>query len=380
MEFYLSTSDRPYKIQDVNKIRTPRLLVFQDRVLDNIKTMGRLLAQANPNMSLAHVCPHVKTHKSKWVTKELLNAGISFFKTTLNELNILLEAGASDIFIAYPLLNWDAKHVKQAIKAHPHARVYVQLSHPTQVDILKRCSENDVTWFYFIDVNVGMDRTGLAPEQALDFYQVLAADPRFEFVGLHAYDGHIHHVSANERRDQSQKSMDKVWTLLNNFYSAGICVKKTVVAGTPSFLHDAEYFADKSPQTDLYVSPGTWVYFDTVSHDMMPNTFDIAAVILSQVMDKPTADTATLNIGHKRWAVDQGAIDTFSVPGMQATHWNEEHTVVRVPKDQHLNIGDYVLLAPRHVCSTVNLWEYFGIIDAYGTIVSTNTRVDARNL
>lgn len=381
MEFrFHNISQRPYRINNVDRIPTPRLLVFEDRIFNNIETMRRLLAAANPQLSLANVCPHVKTHKSKWVTQILLDAGISSFKTTLNELSMLIDAGARDIFIAYPLLEHDAVTVRDAMFSHPDIQFYVQVAHPEHVDILKRCTTSDtLTWNYVIDVNIGMNRTGGSPEKALELYQQLKADPRFQFAGIHGYDGHIHHTSAEERREQAFHSMQRLYDVVFEFHESGVPIPQTVVGGTPSFLQDAAFFAETPIPSQLYVSPGTWVYFDTVSQDMMPDTFDIAAVILTQVMDKPTPDSVTLNIGHKRWAVDQGPIDTFSIPEMRALHWNEEHTVVYVPQDENVHIGDYVLLAPRHVCPTVNLWEFFGIIDASGNMVSTESPVDARN-
>jgi len=130
---------------------------------------------------------------------------------------------------------------------------------------------------------------------------------------------------------------------------------------------------------DIILSPGTWVFFDTMDHEIIPNTFDVATLILAQVMDRPDPKTATLNLGYKRWAVDQGKIEGFSIEGMEALGWSEEHTVVSVPQGTEVHIGDYVLIAPRHVCSTVNLWEYFTIIGPDGDIEHKDCSIEARN-
>jgi len=97
------------------------------------------------------------------------------------------------------------------------------------------------------------------------------------------------------------------------------------------------------------------------------------------VVDLPTASTAVLNIGHKRWAVDQGVVELFSIPIMSAKKWSEEHTVVEIPETHPVQIGDYVLIAPRHVCSTVNLWEYFALIDENGIIQDRRCPIEGRN-
>jgi D-serine deaminase-like pyridoxal phosphate-dependent protein len=378
MEFvFRQISARPYRINEIEKIHTPRLLVFSDRVLRNIDSMKRLLEAFHPPLSFANLCPHVKTHKSAWVTKQLLSAGISFFKSTLNEVNLLIKAGAPQIFIAYPLLEADAAEVAVAMVRNPKIQFYVQVSHPRHVEILRSLTQ--ICWNIFIDVNIGMNRTGLSPDDAWPFFEAIVHQPNLNFAGIHAYDGHVHQMNVAERRSQAAEAMKQVIDLVERFDANGSAPPMTMVAGTPGFADDAEILSRAHLPTQLFFSPGTWIYYDSLSNELWPGAFEIAAVLLAQVIDRPTAGTATLNMGHKRWAVDQGVIDVFSVPGMKALNWSEEHTVVSVPGECQLEIGDYILMAPKHVCSTVNLWEQTVLVDEAGEIVTLNCPVDARN-
>jgi D-serine deaminase-like pyridoxal phosphate-dependent protein len=172
--------------------------------------------------------------------------------------------------------------------------------------------------------------------------------------------------------------MNRLKKTLNHFVAHSVKVPHCLVAGTPSFMPDVEFWNQNDADTEFFYSPGTWIYFDSATQEMMPNTFDYAAVILAQVIDKPTSTTATLNLGHKRWAVDQGPVDTLSVPG-KVISWSEEHTVLQQDENDKLQIGDYVLIVPRHVCSTVNLWEHVVIIDKNGDIEQMNSPIDGRN-
>ena len=339
-------------------------------------TMRSLLASAQPPLTFDNLCPHVKTHKSVWTTQKQMAAGISFFKSTLNELHMLIAAGAPKIFIAYPLLEADAAEVAVLIAEHPQIEFFVQASQPRHVEILRRFSST--RWNLFIDVNVGMNRTGLAAQDAWSFYQGISGCATVNVVGIHAYDGHVHQCGEDLRKQAAAESMRVVIELVRQFAQNGRPPAMTMVAGTPSFLPDMQLLGQATLPTKLLFSPGTWIYSDSLTNEMLPGFFEIAAVLLTQVIDLPTPRTATLNIGHKRWAVDQGAIDSFSVPGMKAVSWNEEHTVVAVPDGMTLNIGDYVSAAPRHVCSTVNLWEYAVLIDAQGSVVR-DLKIEARN-
>ena len=380
MEFKIDGAAAPYIIRRPEQIPTPRLLVFQDRVEFNIRRMRQLLRAANPGLNLRNLWPHVKTTKSVWAVKLLMQHGVSFFKATLNEVDMLIRSGAEHIFVAYPLLEHGVKRMARLAVAHPEIQFYVQIGCPGHIEIFKKAvKEFKTKWRYFIDVNVGMDRTGTPVEQAFSLYQHVAGVDGFEFAGLHAYDGHIHQTSANERRQTAQAGMIRLQNGFKQFGGNGVKIPMTIVGGTPGFLLDAEFLRDKPLQTNVFYSPGTWVYFDSQSREMMPGTFEIAALILTQVIDKPTPTTAPLHLGHKRWAVDQGPVELFSAPGMSAASWSEEHTVISVPQNVGIEIGDYILVAPRHVCPTVNLWEHFVVVNANGGVSDMSCPVDARN-
>ncbi|NOY58744.1 MAG: hypothetical protein GXO75_07405, partial [Calditrichaeota bacterium] len=53
MDFYLSNlSSEPYKIAEPQLIPTPRLLLFRDRLEENITQMKQLLKAINPSYDL----------------------------------------------------------------------------------------------------------------------------------------------------------------------------------------------------------------------------------------------------------------------------------------------------------------------------------------
>jgi D-serine deaminase-like pyridoxal phosphate-dependent protein len=381
MELYIkSLSDRPYKMAAPDALSTPCLLLFMDRFEFNMRKMGELLASTACGFDFRSLWPHVKTHKSLWVTQQMMQAGIQSFKSTPNELDMLREARAKTIFIAYPLVPKEALRVARLVRENSEMQFIVQASHPNHVEcLLDAAKEYDIQWHYFIDLDVGMHRTGTLPEKAFDFFRSLRGSGRFEFAGFHAYDGHNASPDLEERRKTSKASIDPLIKLFGKFDRENIRVPKLVMGGTPSFLTDLEYLARVNLDTEVILSPGTWIFFDTMYTAILPGTFDVAACILAQVMDLPQRVTATLNLGYKRWSIDQGPIEGFSVEGMRVLGWSEEHTVVSVPGGEELHVGDYVLIAPRHVCSTINLWEHFSIVGAGGETVLHDCPVNARN-
>jgi len=291
---------------------------------------------------------------------------------------MLTTAGAEEIFVAYPLLTADAEAMANVMQSHSFLRLYVQLSKPEHAQILQTVAmAAKIRFSYFIDLDVGMGRTGVAPQGALALYRQLQGSPHLTFTGLHAYDGHVHQAKTTDREIEAEISMEKLCWVVDQFAQAGIVIPKVVVAGTPSFIHDMHMLGRQTWPFPLYFSPGTWIYFDSQYAAMMPGTFKPAAILLCQIMDQVGENRFVLNMGHKRWAVDQGPLDTFSVPMMKAIAWSEEHTVVEAGGPLH--IGDYVMAVPRHVCSTVNLWETFTLINPQGEVEMAASPIDGRN-
>jgi D-serine deaminase-like pyridoxal phosphate-dependent protein len=379
MEFRIKAlDDKVYFIRNPQSIRTPRLLVFTDHLQHNLETMQRLLGKGSSPFSFASLCPHVKTHKSIYITRRIMDQGVRFFKTTPNEVNMLLDAGVEEMFVAYPLMPADAQSLAASMLKNPQVRFHVQISRLEHAAILQQTAiEYKVVFSYLIDLDVGMARTGVVPQKAFALYRALQQMPELCFAGLHAYDGHIHQLKADDRQLEAGISMDRLQTAVDQFTRAGVKIAKVVVAGTPGFTHDLSILSRQSWPFELFFSPGTWIFFDTASAAMMPGTFKPAALILCQIIDQVGDNTFTLNMGHKRWAVDQGPIEAFSIAGMKALRWSEEHTVVEAPG--FCRIGDYVLAVPRHVCSTVNLWEYFTLINGRGDIEIEKSLIEGRN-
>src|SRR4029077_4696005 len=78
-----------YAIADVAGVPSPALLVYPDRVRENI---ARMLAIAG---GPARLRPHVKTHKLPQVVRMQLDAGITKFKAaTIAEAEMTAAAGA----------------------------------------------------------------------------------------------------------------------------------------------------------------------------------------------------------------------------------------------------------------------------------------------
>lgn len=374
-----------YFLSGLSSLPSPCLVVYRSKVEQNIERMRGYLEDIAPGSSFEHLRTHVKTHKSAWATQLLLNAGVRRYKCSLQELDMLLDSGAQDIFLAYPLLPRDAGFLAQRIAQYPTVHLIGQIGCLAHAEYMAAAARRySVEIPVVIDVDVGQHRTGTQVENVKALARAVTTDPRLEtlkIVGIHGYDGHNHYKDVGERKACARVTMQKVVDCVRTLESLGITSETITVGGTPPFVEDLEVLLQEH-QLDGHVdvSPGTWIYWDTNYDGIRPCQFDFAALVYAQVMDHPVDDIVTLNLGNKRWSVDCGPAHIFSTPGLEVVFANEEHTKLRRSSETpELKIGDPVLLVPRHVCTTVNLWEHFAIVGPDGTIETTAETVTARN-
>lgn len=85
-----------YQISSADAISTPTVLVYPDRVEQNLK---RMVAMAG---DVSRLRPHVKTHKLPQIIALKRNAGIHTFKvSTIAEAEMTAAAGGEDIPLAW---------------------------------------------------------------------------------------------------------------------------------------------------------------------------------------------------------------------------------------------------------------------------------------
>ncbi len=362
-----------YGFEGLERLETPCLLVYEALVEENLRRIGAELERLRPGSGLTHLRPHVKTHKSAWTTRRQLAAGVERFKCTPNELDMLLAEGARDIFVAYPPLPELAARLAQA--ARGPACIISQVACVEHARALSAAAiAAGVTLAYLVDCDVGDHRTGLPPEQVAGLLERIADLPGLRFAGLHAYDGHNHSKDAQERQVCAREAMGCLVAALNGLGP----VERLVVSGSPGSLHCLEELLVRHRLAlTVEASPGTFIYWDTKYDGLTPGRFRLAALLLARVMDRPTEDRITLNLGHKRCAVDQGPPTRFSVAGLEAVKISEEHMVLSHDGESAFAIGDSLLIAPQHVCPTINQWDRFTLVRADGTTESHP--VTARN-
>ncbi len=325
---------------------TPCLVIYEDAVRHNLEAM---VARCG---SVERLMPHIKTHRAAWIVSLLAQSGVNAFKVaTIAEAAMVLSAGARRLVWAYPTVN--QQHIGDFLslaRQHPQVQLGALVDSSQGLDAWQRTAGPNpwpANLALHVDLDPGMGRTGAAiGNQALALAQAICVigGPK-GFGGWHVYDGHINDRDIEVRRTRVIAVAAMVRSLVEKGREDGLSTE--VIAG-------ASYSFDLWPEElATFVGPGSWVYSSS-QHDVELKHLQWrpAAFVLATVVSRHGA-RVTLDAGSKAISPDKPMGDRFRWDS-PIVMMNEEHTVVEA---QNLDIGDRVLLLPRHACTTAYLYD-----------------------
>ena len=122
-----------------------------------------------------------------------LKMGVYKFKcATLMEAKILAECGVKDVLWAYPLVGPNQEALLSLIENYPQTTFSTLVDHQDQlISWISKSIRHPIN--LYIDINIGMNRTGIKLNKLSKFITLIINEPYFNLVGIHAYDGHNHH-------------------------------------------------------------------------------------------------------------------------------------------------------------------------------------------
>lgn len=351
----MSAAPSWYTVENIDEIPSPSLLVYPDRIEENLKRMIAMVGDVQ------RLRPHMKTHKMPEVIKLHLALGITKFKcATIAESEMTAEAGAADILLAYPLVGPNIARFLKLKRQYPQTRFCAVADDPDAAGALSAAAQKEgVTVEVMLEVNCGMARTGIAPgEGAVQLYQLLSTLPNVQVAGIHAYDGHIHDHDLPARTAAVEAAYQPVEALRDRLLALGLSVPHYVVSGTPTFGIHAR-------RGSYECSPGTCVLWDWGYGTKHPDLdFLHAALVVTRVISKPAPNRLTLDLGHKAIAAENPhpRVHFLNLPEAKAVMHSEEHLAVETPQAGEFPVGSVFYGVPWHICPTVALHSHAFVV------------------
>ena len=335
-----------FKLKNTHEISTPSLVVFPKRILHNIKLMIEI---AGGTESLR---PHIKTHKMSEIIKMQIDNGINKFKcATITEAELLAKSGAKDILLAIQPTGKNISRFISLIEIYPESLFSTIVDNEYSLnEINNRAKEKKISVSIWLDINNGMNRTGVEPNnEACNIFQKIASASNLNAKGLHVYDGHIRESDYSVRKHLCDNAFSHVLDLKKNIEKKGILIDKIIAGGTPTFPIHAK-------RENVEVSPGTSLLWDdrygTAFEDLK---FIHSAVLIGSIISKPSKDLLCINLGHKSVAseMDFPRLSFLNLKNTEQIGHSEEHLVVKCNESDKYPVGMICYSIPSHICPTV---------------------------
>jgi len=339
-------------VTDLASVRTPVFVIDAAIARANVAEVLRRVGA--PSAWRAHV----KTARSEWGYRLLLDAGVSRFKcSTVEELGVLLGAGARDVLLAFPAVGPMQEAVIALAARHPDAAVSVLVDSVAAMD----------TWApgpldVFLDLDTGMHRTGVPVADAARLLELATEVTRrgHRLRGLHAYDGHLADVDAETKRAQVGRDLRALALRAHELEAAGLTIGEVVTGSTHTF-DDVLAHSWTGPGART-IGPGTVLYNDVRAMTRFgeDSGFRVAAGVLTRVVSVE-GDRVTTDAGLTAVQVDAGR-PHLRVEGFEVVSASQEHLVLRNAGSPAV-VGDLLQLRPAHVDTAIVQFDRLLVVD-----------------
>ena len=340
-----------YSIQNAETLDTPALVIYPDRVKKNLEIVKTFVDD------VGKLRPHIKTSKSPDVIRLMLEAGITKFKcATIAEAEMLALQGAKDVLLAYQPVGPKVRRLCELQQHFTQTVFSCLIDNPESLAALSAMADMYRRPIQvLIDVNIGMNRTGIAPgDEALQLYREAAHSKGIVFVGLHAYDGHLRDPDLALRTKKCDEAFQPIDTLRKEIAVAPGKDPVVVAGGTPTFPIHAK-------RRGVEASPGTFIFWDKgYQQTLDEQPFQFAALVVTRIISKPDSRTVCADLGHKSIAAEnplKQRVYFLNAPDLEPIGHSEEHMVFRTGANAACKVGDILYGVPHHICPTVSLYD-----------------------
>lgn len=273
---------------------TPFLAVDLDLLERNIARMAQvIIGEGRKNWR-----PHVKAMKTPAIAHKLLAAGaIGVTCAKLSEADVMVAAGVRDILIANQVVG--ASKLHRLANLNRHARVIAAVDGQKNLEEMDRvAASHDVTIPVVIEVDVGLQRAGVTPGDAvLALAQIIRACGHVHFAGVMAWEGHAAAIADPKQKEEAiHEAVGKLVKSAEMCAKAGIPVEIVSCGGTGTYPVTARI----AGVTELEAGGG--VFGDIRYRDEYAIPHECALTIWTSVISRPKPDRIVCDAGWKAMA------------------------------------------------------------------------------
>jgi D-serine deaminase-like pyridoxal phosphate-dependent protein len=342
------------------ELDTPCLTIDIDSLNENLAKMQTAVRSAGKNLR-----PHAKTHKCSLLAREQIRAGaVGICAAKISEAEALADAGVTGILVTGPVVT-GPKIERLAAVLEKDPTVMVVVDHPANVGRLDEAMQaRRLTLDVLLDIDVGMGRTGVRPEFALELADHIVRAKNLRLKGIQAYAGFVQHIQAYpERKKASMECMRQ---------AAGVFVKLrerepacTIFSGTGTGTYDIDI--QIAELTELQVGSYAVMdaeYLNIAAHDdpLSFSDFKPAMTLLTTVVSTNRPDFVTVDAGLKS-LYRHGGTPFVVTPGFTDLKYDwsgyEYGKLIRTQAGRLPRLGAVLEVVTAHCDPTINQFDCF---------------------
>lgn len=334
----------------LSEVDTPALVIDLDILEHNITSMATDIISRG-----AQWRPHSKANKTPAIVHMEMAAGaIGVTCAKVSEAEVMASNGIRDILIANQIVG----PIKTRRLAHlaGYSDVIVAVDNPDNVrEHNAAACEAGTKPRVVVEVNVGMERCGVAPGQpAVELAKLIASMPHLRFAGVMAWEGHAMGIKdLAAREDEIRSACGRLVDTAEQCRAAGLDVQVVSAGGTGTYLTSA------GVDGITEVEAGGGIFGDSLYVDIGANVKP-ALSLMAQVTSRPTPTRVVLDSGRK--SIDpsnrQPTIRELQIDGPIAFSAEHARFSLAEPSDTP-KIGDRLMLWSGYSDQLCHLHECF---------------------
>ena len=327
-----------------SELDTPAMLLDLDRFEANATRLATAIRAGGKDWR-----PHSKGHKSPWIAQRQLALGaIGVTCAKVSEAEVMVDGGIPSVLIANELVT--RSKVERVARLLDRADVMICADDEFEVELASAVGADlGVEIGMLVDINVGMDRTGVAPGRpALEIARAIDRAPGVRLAGIMGYEGHVLTAWPNE-----EKRAGTVAALAGLIESRRLIEADGMTVGIVSGGGSGNYMfaASLDGLTELQAGGGCLMdpFYGKLCH-LEELGFEYALTILTTVTSRPTPERVITDAGFKALSArEEGQPILVDRPGVELDYLSAEHGVWRRGAGAaEIRIGDRLEIIPDY--------------------------------
>jgi D-serine deaminase-like pyridoxal phosphate-dependent protein len=340
---------------------TPCLALDLDILEENLSKM-----QATSTAAGKKLRPHAKSHKcSALAAQQLEHGAVGICAAKVSEAEVLVNNGIHDILVTGPVAS-EKKAARLVALLRQSPSLMTVVDHAESIELLDGLlADADLDMDVLVDIDVGLQRTGVPPARALKLAEQVLATKHLKLKGIQAYAGQVQHIDRyDDRQTASIKCMSQAAEIFRQLQAKAASCTIFSGAGTGTCEIDLGIAELTELQVGSYaLMDAEYLAIESARHAGLAEIFPAPLTLLTTVVSASQGTHVTVDAGLKSLYRDGGQpqVVTAKYRALHYDWFGDEYGMLSAEnkKDALPRIGNVIELVVSHCDPTVNQFDCY---------------------